>query len=277
MRSATLAVIFAPLLLSSPSIAQTPPEPQPPSEPSSPPAQNPAPLSPSSSAAEPPPAVAPVQQPAPRPQPPPPPPQNTYYYGAPPPLQPPPPGPPPAPARGDREHDGFYFSIGLGLSYVGDSIGSNRFDGASLSGVGVADKLAIGGTPARGFVLGAAVEDDTAFSPTLRIDGDKRSDGPRTFTLSRLGAFADYYFDPSKGLHAQALLGFSVLTADDSKDLPVGFAASLAFGHDWWVGSQSSIGILARVTFSSLVYQASRIDERHAVFAPSILAQYVYH
>jgi hypothetical protein len=201
-----------------------------------------------------------------------------YYYGVPPPYGAPPPyGPPAPPPPGYHEHDGFYFSVGLGLSYVADWIGSNRFDEATLMGMGVGDKIAIGGTPARGFVLGAAIEDDTTLSPALRIDGTKRYDGPRTFTLSRLGAFADYYFDPSKGLHVQAMLGFSVLTADDSKDLPVGFAGSVAFGHDWWVGPQSSIGILARITYSSLGYDSSRLDERHSVFAPSVLAQYVYH
>jgi len=200
------------------------------------------------------------------------------YYGAPPPFQPPPTGGPPAPPpQGHREHDGFYFSVGLGLSYVADWVGSNNFNDATLSGAGVADKIAIGGTPARGFVLGAAAEDDTAFGPSLRIDGSKRSDGPRTFTLSRLGIFGDYYFDPSKGLHLQALLGLSVLTADDSKDLPVGFAASLAFGHDWWVGPQSSVGILGRLVYSSLFYDPRGINERHSVFAPSILLQYVYH
>lgn len=277
MRPAALVLFLAPLLAASPSAAQTEALPQPQTEPAPAPVPSPPPASPSpsSSATDAPPATAPVQQPAPQQQPPPAAPAP-YYYG-PPPFQPPPAGTPPTPPQVQREHDGFYFSVGLGLSYVADWVGSTNFNEATLSGVGVADKIAIGGTPARGFVLGAAAEDDTAFAPSLRIDGKQRSDGPRTLTLSRLGIFGDYYFDPSKGLHLQALLGLSVLSADDSRDLPVGFAASLAFGHDWWVGSQSSVGVLARLVYSSLFYDSGTISERHAVFAPSILVQYVYH
>jgi hypothetical protein len=195
-------------------------------------------------------------------------------YVAPPPFEP---APPVRGALGVREHDGFYLSIGLGLSFVADSISSTRFDEARLSGFGLADQLAIGGTPVRGLVLGGALEDASTFAPTLTVDGRTRSDGPNTFGLSIVGPFAEYYFDPSQGLHAEVLLGLSFLTADDSRDLPVGFAGSLGVGYEWWVGPQSSVGFLARVAYSRLTYDPNRLDESHSVIAPSIVARYTYH
>jgi len=193
------------------------------------------------------------------------------------PLPPPPPPPPPELPRGGREHDGFYLRLGLGLSYVVDSVQSTVFDEASMSGAGLADELAIGGTPAPGLVVGGAIQDASAFAPALRIDGDERDGGPSSLGLSLIGPFLDYYFDPAQGLHAQALVGLGVLTADDSRDLPVGFGASVGIGYEWWVGGESSLGLTARLVYARLSYDPSGIDERHSVLAPSLMGVYTYH
>jgi hypothetical protein len=268
MRTALLTFVLSSATASSFAIAQT--EPAPPTQ-SEQGATAPEPTSPRNAAPEtaPPPeqppansAVAPVA-------PPPVPPPRAYFA--------PPPPPPEAPAPGVHEHDGFYLSVALGMSFVTDSVHSKRFDAASLLGFGLADQLAIGGTPARGWVLGAAIEDDGAFAPSLTIDGHKTSGGPNSFGLSLIGPFVDYYFEPSQGFHMQALAGLSLLTADTSQDLPIGFGGSLGLGYEWWVGSQSSLGILGRFAYGQLTYDPGVLDERHSVLASSILARYTYH
>lgn len=197
----------------------------------------------------------------------------TAPYVAPPP--PAPEAPPVENARGVHEHDGFYLGIAVGMSYLHDSVQADWLDSASYSGFGLADKIAIGGTIARGLVLGGAIEDSSAFSPTLIVDGKRRS-SPHQLGLSLLGPFLDYYIDPAQGLHMGALLGLSVLTADDDKDLPVGFGGSLSAGYEWWIGKQSSLGLIARLAYARATFHGVKGGEVHSVLAPAILLQYAY-
>jgi hypothetical protein len=191
----------------------------------------------------------------------------------------PPPAPavgPPAEKPGGFRHDGFYFSVALGASYVYDSIGSNWFGEASLSGVGLADKIAFGGTIVPGLVLGGAIEDNGTLKPVLLVDG-KSEAAPHVFGLSLVGPFVDFYPDPSNGLHMQALLGISAFTADDSDDLPVGFGGSLSAGYEWWLGPQSSLGFLARISLGRAWFHGHNVEESHSAFTPALLLQYTYH
>jgi hypothetical protein len=79
--------------------------------------------------------------------------------------------------------------------------------------------------------------------------------------LSSIGPFADWYFDPTKGLHAQVAVGFAVIQAkagtpdSNGNQVPLtdlsGNGASVmgGVGYDWWVSSQWSLGLLGRVQY----------------------------
>src|SRR5262249_53561291 len=62
-----------------------------------------------------------------------------------------------------------------------------------------------------------------------------------------LGPFADVYFSPPAGFHAQVLLGLAHLSrADEVNHGATGFGAALGLGYDWAVDERWNLGALAR-------------------------------
>lgn len=191
-------------------------------------------------------------------------------------------------ARKVRRHDGFYFRWAGGLAYLSDSIDSSWAGDAQLRGFGVGGELLFGGTPAKGLVLGGGSHAVSVASPSLTIQGAD-ADAPETAVLSLLGGFVDYYFDESRGWHAQVFLGFAGLSADNSKpsETPYGFGLGAGVGHEWWTSAQWSVGVLARVTVASLTFEDTiysesygervSLEETHTVVAPGLLASITYH
>lgn len=181
-------------------------------------------------------------------------------------------------------HDGFYLRLGLGGAYLHDS-GSGAGDASyTLSGLGPAFEVLIGGTPARGLVLGGGVLAMTASKP-------KRGDGSAAFdsmTLTSFGAFGDYYFDPGRGLHAQAYVGYGTMTFTrlsgvDSlgSEEPDGLLLAAGVGYDWWIASQWSLGVLGRLVYAPFTLDVSNAPatytEHDVFFAPALILDVTYH
>jgi hypothetical protein len=184
------------------------------------------------------------------------------------------------PARpGARTHDGFYFRFGTGLTFLWDSIDSRNFEAAHLRGLGVGGELLIGGTPAPGLVIGGGTAGATVYSPALEIDGRDMTRAPDVLGLSAIGVFADYYPQPSRGLHFQAFAGYAVLQADGSapRKSPDGLALSVGAGHEWWLADEWSIGAMLRLLYATLVYDSAWLNERHSVLAPALMVTVTYH
>ena len=167
---------------------------------------------------------------------------------------------------GPRVHDGFYFSASLGPGFVAS--GSTSPPGGSpsvnVSGAGLALELAVGGTIARGFALGGAIFGASVPSPSYSAMGASVNGG--SALASSIGPFADWYFDPTKGLHAQLGIGYAVLKASKGNPTSVGGqtlvypgsdqggnggALLVGMGYDFWVGDQTSLGFVARVQYVS--------------------------
>jgi hypothetical protein len=182
--------------------------------------------------------------------------------------------------HGVRMHDGFYFRWALGPGYVFDGVDSNIVGDASIAGFGVADELLFGGTPAPGLVVGGGTHGATAIAPSLEIEGES-AEAPRLLQLSSLGAFADYYFHPHAGWHAQVFIGLSVLAADNSAvdENPFGVTFAIAGGHEWWIGEQWGAGVLLRLLYSTMAFDdsAGGVEEHHSVIAPAIMGSLTYH
>jgi hypothetical protein len=187
-----------------------------------------------------------------------------------------------------QRHDGFYLRYANGPGLLVDSIDAGAAGSARLSGLGLTGEFLVGGTPAPGVVLfagsaGALVPSRSAGalvpSPKLTIDG-RAVDGPDVLSLSILGAGADYYFDPEAGWHVQGMLGFATLvpiSGGDIGDARSGVGLVLGGGHEWWIGEEWSLGILARVAYCRLGYTDLDLRERHHLFVPGLIGALTYH
>ena len=214
-------------------------------------------------------APVPPTSPAPAPYPPPPgyAPPGWYApppgYGPPGYYAPPPAYPAPGPNPTARRHDGFYLRMGLGLGwgYVKSSGtlsiagGSQPLDmEATYDGLGPAYELLIGGTIARGLVLGGGFVGQDIQDPTLSKSSDSDPDLSEEMTVSgflgvgALGPFLDWFPNDRGGLHFGTMLGLALLgLSSDSGKSSFGLAGALWGGHDFWIGDQWSLGAEARV------------------------------
>ncbi len=161
-------------------------------------------------------------------------------------------------------HDGWYLSAGLGGGYFTDDFEQTfvvvREAQGQATGSSGAFHIALGGTPARGLVLGGAVLVDQVADPKITVDGVDVSDqddiSVGTFVL--VGPFVDWYFTAGEGLHLMGVLGgasIRVKDASGSQDEnvnPGGAGASVGLGYNWWVGEQWSLGVLGRGTGATL-------------------------
>lgn len=183
------------------------------------------------------------------------------------------PGAPGAPDRpvGAYRHDGFYLRFATGFGAVSESLRSRRSEAyggiveGNSSGFATLGEFALGGTVATGVVLGGGAYSFDIVTATYRATEDSASAPPgeldparRNFSL--VGPFADWYFDPMSGFHAQLALGLATLSAvqldtspiDDEPYHAVGAGIMLGIGYEWWVAEEWSLGAMARLTAAFL-------------------------
>jgi hypothetical protein len=193
-------------------------------------------------------------------------------------------------------HDGFYlrFAVGFGVYDERlDSASSASYGGkieARSRGISTQQEVAIGGTIARGLVLGGGIYTADLIASTLKLDQgsgvpDELDTELRTFIL--LGPFLDYYGNPRRGFHLQGALGLAVLTPRMAGDLStdndiyraIGGGLMLGTGYEWWVADEWSLGILARLTLNVLTGKDdSDVRWTHvALTTPSLLVSLTYH
>jgi hypothetical protein len=172
-------------------------------------------------------------------------------------------------------HEGFYLGVDTGFGYF-NAKGSGPLGDASLSGQGLVQDVAIGGTLAPGFVLGGVAR---FWEATGTFDGGPTITALRThsvngisqtdpLTLSgnakaeslELGAFVDWFPNPEKGWHVGASVGLGGMSmTDDSgaRSVSAGVAGSIFGGHQWWLGPAWSLGISAVISAGS----AGKLDD----------------
>jgi hypothetical protein len=155
--------------------------------------------------------------------------------------------------------------LGLGWGHVGSS-GSfsastggapptEQFDvDATYVGWGPAYELLIGGTVARGFVLGGGFVGQDIKNPDLTVKSNTLPGAtvmvPASGSLGvgALGPFIDWFPDETKGLHFGAMVGLAILGLENNAGkTSTGIAGSLWGGQDFWISSQWSLGAEARI------------------------------
>ena len=125
---------------------------------------------------------------------------------------------------------------------------------ATYVGWGPAYELLIGGTVARGFVLGGGFVGQDISNPDVTVKSNAVPGGsvivPASGSLGvgALGPFIDWFPNESKGLHFGTMLGLALLGLENNAGkTSSGIAGSLWGGYDFWVASQWSLGAEARV------------------------------
>jgi hypothetical protein len=153
-----------------------------------------------------------------------------------------------------------------------------------VAGPVVAFDLAMGGTLGRGFVLGGELS-TTYFGKQQRgrlpMPEAEVQDEHAAF-LSTVGVLADWYVDPSKGFHVQGVVGAGALRLSDTADsdyVASGTVVSGGIGHEWWMGPETSLGILVRVDWASLSYRDDGLqtDHEHRILHVGLAVTATYH
>jgi hypothetical protein len=121
----------------------------------------------------------------------------------------------------------------------------------TYKGWGPAYQLLIGGTVARGFVLGGGVVGQRMLDPKvtmkyspLRVRSDATFEdvGEGATSIGLIGPFFDWFPREGGGLHFGTMVGFALLGLEEGHS---GVAGSLWGGYDFWISSQWSLGIEA--------------------------------
>ena len=202
----------------------------------------------------------------------------------------PPPPPVPAPDPTVRRHDGFYLRMGLGAGYMLSSIDPPPGD-LSARGGGVALDFAIGGTVAHGLVIGGGFFLASAGNVTWKGDPVSLVSASDTVkggeaSLGLIGAFIDYYPNPNDGFHLMGALGIGTQSYTKAGDSPIdedfaggGGGFMLGIGYEAWVGSQWSLGGVARVvgTSTSIQGEQSGTNFGGRGIAPGLLFVATHH
>ncbi len=174
-------------------------------------------------------------------------------------------------------HDGFYLELTLGLgpqaSYARDDAepGGGASVHSSAVGVGATASLRIGGSPLPGLVLGGGALGSFSVlgawtstqegTPSTVDDGDDLS----TSLLGLVGPFCDYYPNPARGFHVQALPGYATFAMSNDGHAS-GLGLMLGAGQDWSVDPRWSVGLLARV----VAVESSSPGEHQLTLLPSL-------
>ena len=180
----------------------------------------------------------------------PPPPGQPMIYVQQPPL-------PPLEPRNRYYHDGFYLrlSSGFGGLWATSSV-DHHSASAKVSGPATTFDVMVGGTPAPGLVVGAALLLQSAFDPNVELRGQQNVPGLASRTSSNgqlvsalLGPMIDAFPNAAGGFHFGGLLGLSAANLASKDDTGSGgLGVSTWAGYMWWASSQWSLGGLIRLS-----------------------------
>lgn len=180
--------------------------------------------------------------------------------------------------------------VGYGSSNVKDVLGAD----IRATGVAQAFDFALGGTVGDGLVIGGGLFLGAMPSPDYKIKDDLSGDHTvrgGDVGISVVGVLIDYYFNPREGFHVQGALGIGGLsfaedddTFSDTSLTAAGGGMMLGVGYEAWVGTQWSLGAVARVL---VVGGTARADDNDSIladedfdargFSPAILFVATHH
>jgi hypothetical protein len=190
------------------------------------------------------------------------------------------------PAPGDHLHDGFFAAAraGVALFFAHEETTPDVPPFRSrVRGIGQSGEVMVGATPWPGLVLGGSLW-TARIDPTFVEGGHvvRPDDDSVKVTVARIGPFLDWYPWPRRGFHTMASAAFGLQIESDVKGDPkrpawVGVALAVGSGYEWFVGRESSIGFVARITLFDVARDAAGADDRVLSYAPELALAYTYH
>ncbi len=197
---------------------------------------------------------------------------------------------------GGHLHDGFFLRLGTGFGAYQERVFAKMGHDephSTVTGVGTASELMIGGNVSRRLVLGGGTWGTSVLASDVTLAKGSGGAAPSaaatdlsgTPSLTLLGPFLTYYFDPTGGLSVYGALGLASSRAMDPaggkfdrEDIARGAGAALGVSYDWWVGEEWSVGVSARAAGAATSRKVG--DERAwhmVVTSPSVLFTVTYH
>jgi hypothetical protein len=196
-------------------------------------------------------------------------------------------------------HDGFYLRFGSGFGVYEERMESDETSlyggevGGRTTGVATVGEFAMGGTIARGLVLGGGFYTAKLLAGHFRLDDSSAVNPPGELEpelrdLVMVGPFLDWYPKPTRGLHFQAAVGLASLSSgsrgfddedDDARYDAVGGGLVLGVGYEWWIGDEWSIGALGRIQAAAVTGEDdANVRWFHGVSTgPTLLLTLTYH
>jgi hypothetical protein len=177
-------------------------------------------------------------------------------------------------------HEGFYLQMTGGGGYLGTSASGNG-EQLSIRGGAISGSVWIGGSVVPGLVLGGGTSSTIAIRPKVKETAQGQAldiGNPNAgMQLNMIGLVSDFYPNPRKGLHFQAMLGFAVLTITQqnsaSSHSPSGIGLMGGVGYDFWVSAEWSAGVLG-----SFQYAGAKLnDASYPTLSPALLASFTYN
>ena len=170
-----------------------------------------------------------------------------------------------AAALAHRRFEGFYMRTSIGLSGLG-AWGSGQAGSTSIAGDGPSLALALGGSAAPGFAVGATFRLANTTGTFHGSPYAHSSDPYADLFLYELAAFADWYPNADAGWHmgGEAGVGGTTVTPDVTNVTAqsLAFAGAVFGGYDWRIrDSRWAFGVLA--VASGVV--PAKLEEPHNV------------
>lgn len=150
----------------------------------------------------------------------------------------------------EKEHDGLYFRLNAGPSYMSWSNSANS--DASVSGMGLGFGLAAGHTISENLMLFAEFAMDNFSEPTLTVKDKSDTLKDTSFSATRYGAGVSYYLMPLNGYVTGSLLlgSFSTKIGSlDSESSKTGFGLKLGVGKEWMLAPKFGLGAALSGTY----------------------------
>jgi len=174
-------------------------------------------------------------------------------------------------ALGDEVHEGFQFRGAIGGGYVSDS---ESPDNAKVSGGGFGFELYAGGYVVPGVAIGGMLGGVSAPGPSVSENGQTvNAASGSSLTSAWIGPYVDIYPDPVGGFHVSLALELARLSVSDgsgtTEDSSPGWGVGAGLGYDWRISGAFSMGLLARLNYSSASLSSGNYTEHTVVPAPN--------
>jgi hypothetical protein len=198
-----------------------------------------------------------------------------------------PPAPAAAPATASEPpiRHGFYLRLVNGLGYV-SAAGSGPRGHASVSGLGSANIIAIGGSVAHGVVVAGTAQATTTSATFDRGPFDGQTIAGTTppvavsttadAGVSQLGVLVDWYPSPRLGWHVGLSGGIGAILvknhADESSFVGAGGSGTLFGGYDFSIAKDWSIGLSLLATGTTRATLKEAKEQTHTGYRLGSLA-----